>query len=135
MKTITRRTALAVPVTLPLLPVSAFAQPGNATDAAWAAYEAAWARYDADKAARDAVEAATGIYTSISDEDLDALCDPIHDAESAILATPATTFTDVERKLAVISKWGGDHLIEADRVDGILADVRALNGTLQAGVA
>ena len=29
MKTITRRTALAVPVTLPLLPVSAFAQPAD----------------------------------------------------------------------------------------------------------
>ena len=135
MNTITRRTALAVPVTLPLLPVSAFAAPGNATDAAWAAYEAAWARYDADKAARDAVEAATGVYVGISDEDLDALCDPIHDAESAILATPATTLTDVERKLAVISKWGGDHLIEADRVDGILADVRALNGTRMMGDA
>ncbi len=71
--------ALAVPVTLPLLPVAAFATPGNATDAAWSAYEAAWARYDADKAARDAVE--------------------------------------------------------ADRVDGILADVRALNGAPQAGAA
>ena len=29
MKTITRRTALAVPITLPLLPVSAFAQPAD----------------------------------------------------------------------------------------------------------
>ncbi len=135
MHTITRRTALAVPVTLPLLPVSAFATPGNATDAAWSAYETGRARYDADKAARDAVEAATGIYTSISDEDLDAFCDQIHDAESAILSAKVATLTDVERKLAVISKWGGDHLIEADRVDGILADVRTLNGTPQAGVA
>ena len=39
--TITRRTALAASVTLPLLPASAFAAPGNATDAAWSAYEAA----------------------------------------------------------------------------------------------
>ena len=60
MNTITRRTALAAPVTLPLLPVSAYAG-ANATDAAWSAYEAARARYDADKAARDAAEAATGI--------------------------------------------------------------------------
>ncbi len=35
MHTITRRTALAVPVTLPLLPVSAFAALGNATDPQW----------------------------------------------------------------------------------------------------
>ncbi len=73
------------------------------------------------------------IYVGISDEDLDALCDPIRNAEGAILATPATTLTDIERKLAVISNWGGDHIIEADRVDGILADVRALNGTRMAG--
>ncbi len=128
MTTITRRTALAVPVTLPLLPVSAFATPGNATDAAWSAYEAAKARYAADKAARDAVEAATGIYVSISDEYLDAFCDPIDDAESAILSAKGATLTDVERKLAVISNWGSDRLIEADAVDGILADVRSLMG-------
>ncbi len=69
MNTITRRTALAASVSLPLLPVSAFATPGNATDTAWSAYEAAKARYATDKAARDAVEAATGIYVGISDED------------------------------------------------------------------
>jgi len=38
MKTITRRTALAVPVTLPVLPVSAFATPA---DPAVEAYRAA----------------------------------------------------------------------------------------------
>ena len=128
MHTTTRRTVIAVPVTLPLLPVSAFATPGNATDAAWSAYEAAKARYAADKAARDAVEAATGIYVSISDEYLDAFCDPINDAESDILSAKGATLTDVERKLAVISNWGSDRLIEADAVDGILADVRSLMG-------
>jgi hypothetical protein len=47
LNTITRRTCLAVPVTLPLLPVSAFATPANATDAAWAAYQSARAAFDA----------------------------------------------------------------------------------------
>ena len=39
-------------------------------------------------------------------------------------STKAATLTDVERKLAVISNWGRDCLIEADVVDGILSDVR-----------
>ncbi len=43
--TITRRTALAVPVTLPLLPVSAYATPAD--DPAVAAYEEWLAAYDA----------------------------------------------------------------------------------------
>ena len=38
MKTITRRTALAVPVTLPLLPVSAFAAPADPADPAGEVY-------------------------------------------------------------------------------------------------
>ena len=56
--TITRRTALAVPVTLPLLPMSAYAAPGNATDGAWAAYEVATARYTENKRQFAAFEAA-----------------------------------------------------------------------------
>ena len=44
MKTITRRTALAVPVTLPLLPVSAFAAPA---DPAVEAYRVAGQGYHA----------------------------------------------------------------------------------------
>ncbi len=128
MTTITRRTALAASVTLPLLPVSAFATPGNATDAAWSAYEAARARYAADKAARDTVEAATGIYVSISDEDLDVFCDAITDAERAVLSAKAATLTDIERKLAVVSGWNGGNDIPAEFVDGILADVRSLMG-------
>ncbi len=132
-----RRTVITAAVALPCIGVvgSAPAATANATDAAWSAYETGRARYDADKAARDAAEAATGVYAGISDEDLDALCNPIRDAESAILAAPATTLTDVERKLTVISNWGGDHLIEADRVDGILADVRLLNGARMMGDA
>ena len=121
-------TALAASVTLPLLPVASYAQPGNATDAAWAAYEAAKSRYAADKAARDAVEAATGIYEGISDEDLDVFCDAINDAESAVLSAKVATLTDVERKLAVVSEWNGDNDIPAEFVDGILADVRSLMG-------
>jgi hypothetical protein len=68
------------------------------------------------------------IYVGISDEDLDALLQPIWRAEDELLTAPANTFTDVERKLAVISNWGGDHIIEANLVDDILADVRRLNG-------
>jgi len=45
-----------VPVTLPLLPVSAFAS-ANATDAAWSAYEAAKANYEASDQAYRAFEA------------------------------------------------------------------------------
>ena len=127
-----RRTVItavaALPVTLPLLPASASAHPGNATDAAWSAYEVAKSRYAADKAARDAVEAATGIYDGISDEDLDVFCDAISDAESAVLSAQATTLTDVERKLAVVSEWNGANDIPAEFVDGILADVRSLMG-------
>ncbi|MCH7940104.1 MAG: hypothetical protein IID13_10215, partial [Candidatus Marinimicrobia bacterium] len=76
-------------------------------------------RYAADKAARDAVEAVTGIYDGISDEDLDVFCDAISDAESAVLSAQATTLTDVERKLAVVSEWNGDNDIPAEFVDGI----------------
>ena len=71
----------------------------------------------------------------LDDNQLGALCEPLHAAEDAILNTPAATFTDVERKLAIISNWGGGHTIEADMVDSILADVRRLNGTNIAGVA
>ncbi len=159
MKTITRRTALAAPVTLPLLPVSAFATPGNATDAAWSAYETARKNMPDDQA-YSAFEATLPISQSpaavdfndhdewwaafqqwkqeraelpknpsdLDDDQLDALLRPLHAAEDAIRTTPAVTFIDIERKLAVISNWGRDRMIEADVVDGILADVRALNG-------
>ncbi len=49
MKTITRRTALAVPVTLPLLPVSAFATPAE-RDPVVEAYRTWLAAYDANDA-------------------------------------------------------------------------------------
>ncbi len=53
--------ALAVPVTLPLLPVAAYAGTTNATDAAWPAYRAARARYEENRRARTAFEAALPI--------------------------------------------------------------------------
>ena len=71
----------------------------------------------------------------LDDDALDALCDPLHAAEDAIRTTPAATFTDVERKLAVIANCEGAHMFEAESVDGILADVRRLNGTHTAEVA
>jgi len=63
----------------------------------------------------------------LDDAALDALCEPVSNAEKAVLATPATTLTDVERKLAVVSGWSGGNEIPAEFVDGILADVRSLN--------
>ena len=71
----------------------------------------------------------------LDDDQLDALCEPLHAAEDAIRTTPAATFTDIERKLAVIANCEGAHIFEAESVDGILADVRRLNGTNIAGVA
>ena len=71
----------------------------------------------------------------LDDDQLDALCEPLHAAEDAIRTTPAATFTDVERKLAIISNSEGAHIFEAESVDGILADVHRLNGTHTAGVA
>ena len=63
------------------------------------------------------------------DDALDAFCDPICDAEKAILAARGVTLIDIERKLAVISNWDGENEIEADMIDGILADVREINQT------
>ena len=116
MNTITRRTALAVPVTLPLLPVAAYATPANATDAAWAARDAAKARYEVRQQENQ------------DDETLDALCGPVDEAESAILSTGAATLTDVERKLAIVSDWNGWHEIQTQTIDALLADVRGLMG-------
>ena len=159
--------AAALPITLPLLPSSASAQPGNATDTAWAAYEVAKAAQEAVEQAYRAFEAALPVdprprfedfevrgewnaageqwgqerakYPAnpfdLDDDQLDALCEPLHAAEDAIRTTPAATFTDIERKLAVIANCEGAHIFEADSVDGILADVRRLNGTHTAGVA
>ena len=61
-------------------------------------------------------------------ETINALCGSIRDAEDAIMAAVSVSLTDIERKLTIISNWGGDHLIEADVVDGILADVRRMAG-------
>ena len=66
MNTITRRTALAVPVTLPLLPVSAFATPGNATDYHWQRYHAAKAAFEAANRDHDAMEASFPEHLRIS---------------------------------------------------------------------
>ena len=71
MTTTARRTiiaaALAVPATLPLLPVPAFATPGNATDTAWSAYEAAKANYDAAYRDYTAMEASLPDHLKISE--------------------------------------------------------------------
>ena len=64
----------------------------------------------------------------LDDAALDALCEPISNAEKAVLATPATTLTDVERKLAVVSGWNGEQTISAETADAMLADLRALMG-------
>ncbi len=158
--TLTRRTALAVPITLPLLPVSAYAS-ANATDAAWPAYCAARARYEENRRARAAFEAALPIGPmprfcdfdnrdewerlrtpweqqralfpnnpfDLDDDALDAMIRPAWDAEDTIVGVPATTLTDVERKMVVVLGVGGDSLIEPEHAAKILADVRRLNGT------
>jgi hypothetical protein len=58
--------ALAVPVTLPLLPVSAFAAPGNATDYHWQRYHAAKAAFEAANRDHDAMEASFPEHLKIS---------------------------------------------------------------------
>ena len=115
MLNITRRTALAVPVTLPLLPVAAYATPANATDDAWTAREAALGRITDHKG-------------EMADETIDALFAPVDEAEQAILSAKAATLTDVERKLAIISGWNGWHEIQPQTIDALLADVRSLMG-------
>ena len=64
----------------------------------------------------------------LDDDQLDALIAPLRAAENTILATPATTLTDIERKLAVVSEWNGVNDIPAEFVDGVLADMRSLMG-------
>ena len=99
---------------MPLLPATALAVPGNATDAAWSAYQAAQARYDAQPGDTD-------------DETLDAIFDLVVDAEKTILLAKAATLTDVERKLAIISGWEGWHYIQPEAIDSLLSDVRSLS--------
>lgn len=60
------------------------------------------------------------------DDQLDALCDPITDAENAILSAKATTLVDLERKLSVISNWEGMNEIQPEAINSMLADVRSL---------
>ena len=62
----------------------------------------------------------------LDDDQLDAFCDPITAAERAILTTSATTLTDIERKLSVISGWDGWNEIQPEAIDSMLADVRSL---------
>ena len=70
------------------------------------------------------------LYTSddhiISDEKLDAFCQPITDAEDAVLDTPAATLTDLERKLILIRDDGGTW--QHRDLDRLIADVQALDG-------
>jgi len=161
MTTITRRTAIAASVSLPLLPVSAYATPGNATDAAWAAYEVATARYAENRRQVAAFEAAlpTGpvpcmndfedvkewrrLHNAwreerdqypknpfhVDDDALDAFIEPIEAAEDAVVAVPAATLTDVERKLVVLVEYeSGGIPGNAPEIRAILADVRSLMG-------
>lgn len=62
----------------------------------------------------------------LDDDSLDALCDPITDAENAILSAKATTLVDLERKLTVISNWDGWNEIQPEAINTMLADVRSL---------
>ncbi len=64
----------------------------------------------------------------LDDDALYVFCEPITNAERAVLSAQAATLTDVERKLTVVSEWNGYNDIPAEFVDGILADVRSLMG-------
>ena len=74
--TITRRTALAVPVTLPLLPVSAYATPGNATDSRWQRYRAAKVAFEVTDRDYTAMEALLPEHLKISAHPSPLECDP-----------------------------------------------------------
>ena len=66
---------------------------------------------------------------NLDDDALDAFIEPIEAAEDDVVATPATTLTDVERKLVVVVKnESGGIPGSAAEIEAILADVRSLMG-------
>ena len=94
------------------------AHPGNPLDwkpGEWQKKVDAWKRGRAE------------LGTEAPGEACDKAADRQNNAEAAVLDTPGTSLTDIERKLAIVSGWNGDNDIPAELVDGILADVRSLN--------
>ena len=66
---------------------------------------------------------------NLNDDALDAFIEPIEAAEDDVVATPATTLTDVERKLVVVVKnESGGIPGSAAEIEAILADVRSIMG-------
>ena len=117
---ITRRTALAGAVALPMAPAAAVAEEAaaNATDAAWAAYVSA-------NAAVDALDAEFHSGIDHDDDVLEAICEPWRAAGDAVLEAPVATLTDVERKLAVLDRLAEDSDIGAREYARLLRQVRA----------
>ena len=65
----------------------------------------------------------------LDDDALDALIEPIEAAEDAVVAIPAATLTDVERKLVVLVEYESGAIPgNAPEIGAILADVRSLMG-------
>ncbi len=65
----------------------------------------------------------------LDDDALDALTEPIEAAEDAVVAIPAATLIDVERKLVVLVEHeSGGIPGNAPEIRAILADVRSLMG-------
>ena len=50
----------------------------------------------------------------------------MNDAESAVLETPGTTLTDIERKLSIPKGFGKHREIQPRDLSRLLADVRSL---------
>lgn len=125
---LTRRTALAGAAVLPILPAAAmardkvrdadlFAEPTNATDAAWARYLAAKADYEAASAAYDA--------KTIDGEAIDRAGERYCDADGALQEAPTRTLVDAERKLQAAHDF--EAVIEHEDVGELLDAVRRLN--------
>ena len=68
---------------------------------------------------------------AFDDDALDAFIEPIEAAEDAVVAIPAATLTDVERKLVVLVKYESGRIPgNAPELEAILADVRSLMGVV-----
>ncbi len=135
MNTITRRTALAVPVTLPLLPVSAFATPADPLLAAYAEWQVMRGEYEAvvkEWAAVISPNESLG-------EAVDRETDRILDLENEIADMVPVTVEGMAAQLRVMAYSGGhldgamDHAVESRFVRSLLAAAERIAGVAYDG--